>query len=32
MKEKDFLLGLGAADVLDRADFAEKARLLGKEL
>ncbi len=32
MKEKDFLLGLGAADVLDRADFAEKARPLGKEL
>jgi acrylyl-CoA reductase (NADPH) len=32
MNEKDFLLGLGAADVLDRADFAEKARPLGKEL
>ena len=25
-------MGLGAADVLDRADFAEKARQLGKEL
>jgi len=32
MHEKDFLLGLGAADVLDRAGFAEKARPLGKEL
>lgn len=32
MNEKDFLLGLGAADVLDRADFSEKARPLGKEL
>ena len=32
MNEKDFLVGLGAADVLDRADFAEKARPLGKEL
>ncbi|MGB5329439.1 MAG: MDR family oxidoreductase [Gammaproteobacteria bacterium] len=32
MNEKDFLLGLGAADVLDRAGFAEKARPLGKEL
>ncbi len=32
MHEKAFLLGLGAADVLDRADFAEKARPLGKEL
>jgi acrylyl-CoA reductase (NADPH) len=32
MNEKDFLIGLGAADVLDRADFAEKARPLGKEL
>ena len=32
MNEKDFLMGLGAADVLDRADFAEKARPLGKEL
>ncbi len=32
MNEKEFLMGLGAADVLDRADFAEKARPLGKEL
>jgi len=32
MNEKEFLVGLGAADVLDRADFAEKARPLGKEL
>jgi acrylyl-CoA reductase (NADPH) len=32
MHEKDFLIGLGAADVLDRADFADKARPLGKEL
>lgn len=32
MNEKEFLAGLGAADVLDRADFAEKARPLGKEL
>ncbi|MDH3634847.1 MAG: oxidoreductase [Gammaproteobacteria bacterium] len=32
MNEKDFLMNLGAADVLDRADFAEKARPLGKEL
>lgn len=32
MNEKDFLTGLGAADVLDRAGFAEKARPLGKEL
>jgi len=32
MNEKDFLMGLGAADVLDRAGFAEKARPLGKEL
>ena len=32
MNEKDFLTGLGAADVLDRADFADKARPLGKEL
>ena len=32
MKEKDFLMNLGAADVLDRADFADKARPLGKEL
>lgn len=32
MHEKEFLLGLGAAEVRDRADFAEKARPLGKEL
>jgi acrylyl-CoA reductase (NADPH) len=32
MNEKEFLVGLGAADVLDRADFAEKARPLGREL
>jgi acrylyl-CoA reductase (NADPH) len=32
MQEKDFLLGLGAADVIDRADFSEKARPLNKEL
>ena len=31
MNEKDFLLKLGATDVLDRADFAEKARPLAKE-
>jgi acrylyl-CoA reductase (NADPH) len=28
MNEKDFLTGLGAADVLDRADFSDKARPL----
>jgi acrylyl-CoA reductase (NADPH) len=32
MNEKDYLLGLGAADVIDRAAFAEKARPLAKEL
>ncbi len=32
MQEKDFLLGLGAADVVDRAEFAGQARPLGKEL
>ena len=32
MNERDFLVGLGATDVLDRADFAEKARPLSKEL
>ncbi len=32
MHERDFLTGLGAADVLDRADFAEKARPLGREM
>ena len=32
MQERDFLTGLGAADVLDRAGFAEKARPLGREL
>ena len=32
MNEKDFLTGLGAADVIDRAAFADKPRPLGKEL
>lgn len=32
MNEKEFLLGLGATEVVDRAGFAEKARPLGKEL
>ena len=32
MNERDFLIGLGAADVLDRADYADKARPLSKEL
>ncbi|TNF89436.1 MAG: oxidoreductase [Gammaproteobacteria bacterium] len=32
MQERDFLTGLGAADVLDRSQFADKARPLGKEL
>jgi len=32
MDEKDYLLGLGAADVLDRADFSGKPRPLYKEL
>jgi acrylyl-CoA reductase (NADPH) len=32
MQEKDYLLGLGAAEVIDRADFSEKARPLNKEL
>ena len=32
MNERDFLIGLGASDVLDRAGFAEKARPLSKEL
>ncbi|MCP4875619.1 MAG: oxidoreductase [Gammaproteobacteria bacterium] len=32
MNEKDFLTGLGAADVIDRAGFAERARPLAKEL
>jgi len=31
-QEREFLTGLGAADVLDRAAFAERARPLGKEL
>ncbi len=30
--EKDFLLGLGAADIIERAKFAEPARPLAKEL
>ncbi|MCH7880929.1 MAG: oxidoreductase [Proteobacteria bacterium] len=32
MEEKDYLQGLGAADVLDRKDFSAKARPLYKEL
>jgi len=32
MDEKDYLLGLGAADVIDRADFSAKPRPLYKEL
>jgi acrylyl-CoA reductase (NADPH) len=32
MHEKDFLIGLGAAEVRDRAEFSEKARPLSKEL
>ena len=32
MQEREFLTGLGAADVIDRAQFAEPARPLGKEL
>jgi len=32
MHEKDFLTRLGAADVIDRAAYAEAARPLGKEL
>ena len=32
MNERDFLTGLGAADVLDRAGFADKARPISKEL
>lgn len=32
LQESDFLKGLGAADVIDRARFADKARPLGKEL
>ena len=32
MNEKDFLIGLGAADVLDWAGYADKARPLAKEL
>ncbi len=31
MQEREFLLGLGATEVLERAEFAEKARPLGKE-
>ncbi len=31
MNERDFLVGLGAADIIDRAEFADKARPLGKE-
>ena len=32
LQESDFLKGLGAAEVIDRAQFADKARPLGKEL
>ena len=32
MEEKEYLIGLGAADVIDRAGFADKARPLYKEL
>ena len=32
MEEKDYLLGLGAADVIERADFSGKPRPLYKEL
>lgn len=32
MDEKDYLLGLGAAEVIDRADFSGKPRPLYKEL
>ena len=32
LNETDYLTSLGAAEVLDRQDFAEKARPLGKEL
>jgi acrylyl-CoA reductase (NADPH) len=32
MDEKDYLMGLGAADVIDRADFSGKPRPLYKEL
>lgn len=32
MAEENFLRGLGATEVRDRADFAEKAKLLSKEL
>lgn len=32
VREQDFLIGLGAAGVRDRAEFAEPARPLGKEL
>ncbi|MEM7564919.1 MAG: MDR family oxidoreductase [Pseudomonadota bacterium] len=32
VEERDFLTNLGAADILDRADFADKPRPLAKEL
>jgi acrylyl-CoA reductase (NADPH) len=32
MDERDYLMGLGAADVIDRADFSAKPRPLYKEL
>ena len=31
MQEKDFLVGLGAAEVVDRAEFADKPRPLARE-
>lgn len=31
MQEKDFLIGLGATEVIDRAEFADKPRPLAKE-
>ena len=31
MQERDFLVGLGAAEVVDRADFADKPRPLARE-
>ena len=32
LQEKEFLLGLGAAEVVDRASFSEPARPLGREV
>lgn len=31
VSERDFLTGLGASDVIDRAEYAEKAKPLGRE-